>query len=94
MLRALAAGEMRHERKTSCCRAAEQPAIRAGGSIDQAANLQVADEVSFRGRLFNVRFRKCSKMFIDARKEHLGTIGLSNEKLDQICFWETKGGKL
>jgi hypothetical protein len=53
-----------------------------------------ADEVSFRGRLFNVRFRKCSKMFIDARKEHLGTIGLSNEKLDQICFWETKGGKL
>ena len=43
MLRALAAGEIRHERKTSCCRAAEQPAIRAGGSIDQAANLQVAD---------------------------------------------------
>jgi len=46
MLRALAAGEMRHERKTSCCRAAEQPTIRAGGSMDQAANLQVADEAT------------------------------------------------
>jgi len=55
MLRALAAGEMRHERKTSCCRAAEQPAIRAGGSMEKAANLQVADKTVVDDPLRNVR---------------------------------------
>lgn len=58
MLRALTAGEMRHERKTSCCRAAEQPAIRAGGSMDQAANLQVADIPAADATLVYDRFRK------------------------------------
>ena len=56
MLRALAAGEMRHERKTSCCRAAEHRAIRAGGSMDQAANLQVADKTANRTAPMNVLF--------------------------------------
>lgn len=57
MLPALAAGEMRHERKTPCCRAAEQPAIRAGGSMVQAANLQVADETAVRYHCLEVCFR-------------------------------------
>jgi len=75
VLRALAARKMRHERKIQGRSAAEETAIRAGRSMDQALNLQIAGlsrhcNLTFqrlvsafrdllRSRTFLRRFRSC-----------------------------------
>jgi hypothetical protein len=54
MLRALAAQEMRHERKPPYRRAAEYAAIHAIRSMDQRSNSQVAGQTEL-----TLRMRQC-----------------------------------